>query len=354
MAHRKDTHDIGFIIEPALRRDFELTGNRRSLESIIVAANSLASRYDGNARAIRSWDTFVNNRHRFETRQSGFLVIIDSMCNLDLLYYAGHHSGSKDLIEIATIHAHTVIRTLLRTVPGTEKAKYPEYATSHVANLCPASGDLVRRLTAQGFSDTSTWARGQAWAILGFAQTYQWTKEVVFLETACGLAQHFMHRMDTAPQCVEVGVEKGRPIGRHVPLWDFDAPVDEKMPLRDSSAGMIAANGMLLLHGALTGLGDQEGAAKFLQHAKSIVIDTLSMCYAPDRLALAAKVHTDCSVEPAVVRVDAGVPSFEMLLKNATANFNKDWTDRFADHGLVYGDYYLLEFGNRLLQIGLV
>lgn len=81
MSNRTDTHDIGFIVEPALRRDFELTGDRRSLESILRAADNLASRYDETTRAIRSWDTFVNNFHNYASKDTGFLVIIDSMCS---------------------------------------------------------------------------------------------------------------------------------------------------------------------------------------------------------------------------------------------------------------------------------
>ena len=81
MAYRTDTHDIGFIVEPALRRHYELTGDRRSYESVLTAAHSLATRYSDVARAIRSWDTFVNNGHNFDTKDTCFLVIIDSMCS---------------------------------------------------------------------------------------------------------------------------------------------------------------------------------------------------------------------------------------------------------------------------------
>lgn len=81
MAYRTDTHDIGFIVEPALRRDYELTGNAKSLGSILTAAESLASRYNEKTSAIRSWDTFVNNHHGFSSKENCFLVIIDSMCS---------------------------------------------------------------------------------------------------------------------------------------------------------------------------------------------------------------------------------------------------------------------------------
>ena len=72
----------------------------------------------------------------------------------------------------------------------------------------------------------------------------------MFLETACGLAEHFIARLEVAPASVEVQVKGGK-AGRYVPLWDFDAPIDENDPLRDSSAGMIAANGLLIISNCL-------------------------------------------------------------------------------------------------------
>ena len=375
MAHRKDTHDIGFIVEPALRRDYELTGNEQSLRSILTAAESLATRYNDKTRAIRSWDRFINNRHHYTDRDSGFLVIIDSMCSkcslvnlysvntglsltavgidLDLLYYAGHHFSSQRLIDIATTHAHTVRKTHLREVTPSKGSKRPQYATCHVANLCPETGEIRQRLTAQGFSDSSTWARGQAWAIMGYAQTYSWTKDPVFLETACGLAEHFIDRMETAPQCVEIEQADGGKTGRYVPLWDFDAPIDEKNPLRDSSAGVIAANGMLLMYSAMMASGNSTDGLRFFQYAMKIVKDTLELCYATDELKLVLRGTANGDVEAVAESANASVPSFDAILMKATANFNENWTDKYYDHGLVYGDYYLLEFGNRLLQMGI-
>ncbi|KAJ6447284.1 glucuronyl hydrolase [Purpureocillium lavendulum] len=357
MAYRTDTHDIGFIVEPALRRDYELTGNAQSLQSIMTAAESLASRYSEATSAIRSWDTFVNNRHGFSRKEDCFLVIIDSMCNLDLLYYAGHHASSQRLIDIATTHAHTVRQTHLRQVPS-EGSAYAQYSTCHVANVCPETGKVVQRLTAQGYADDSTWARGQAWAILGYAQTYNWTKDPVFLSTACGLAEHFIARMESAPSSVEVVQADGTKTGRYVPLWDFDAPIDESDPLRDSSAGMIAANGLLLIHCSLNATGDAAGAQRFFDYAIKIVKETLELCYGTDELRLVVRDGDGEGGGRGTVAAefvgngDAAQP-FDAILKRATANFNRDWTDKYANHGLVYGDYYLLEFGNRLLHAGI-
>lgn len=81
MASRTDTHDMGFIIQPSLQMDWELTGNRRSLQSVLTAAESLASRYDERVKAIRSWDTAINKRYNYVDKDVDFLVIIDSMCS---------------------------------------------------------------------------------------------------------------------------------------------------------------------------------------------------------------------------------------------------------------------------------
>jgi hypothetical protein len=81
MDTRTDTHDMSFIIQPALRMDWELTGNHESLKNVVTAAESLASRYDERVGAIRSWDHAVNNRYSFTDTEKDFLVIIDSMCS---------------------------------------------------------------------------------------------------------------------------------------------------------------------------------------------------------------------------------------------------------------------------------
>lgn len=83
MHGRTDTHDIGFIVMPALRADWELFGDTRSLSSIVKAAKSLATRYVSSARAIRSWDLLKKKDIEILDQEDNMIVIIDSMCNLD-------------------------------------------------------------------------------------------------------------------------------------------------------------------------------------------------------------------------------------------------------------------------------
>ncbi|KAK2808449.1 hypothetical protein FQN50_004657 [Emmonsiellopsis sp. PD_5] len=367
MASRTDTHDMGFIIQPSLRADWELTRNTESLQQVLTAAKSLASRYDDRVKAIRSWDKLTTKKHTITNLEEDFLVIIDGMCNLDLLYYAGHHLSSSHLISLATTHAHTIAKTLLRP-ESTNSSTFPPhhppiqpYSTYHVANLSPQTGTIKAKMTAQGYADASTWARGQAWAIMGYAQTYLWTHDRVFLDISCGLAEYFIARLETAPECVDVLGTGTHCTGRYVPLWDFDAPIlDTSFPLRDSSAGVIAANGLVLLYQSLAAVGLQALAVRYLDVAVRIVRDTVALCLAPDRWVIATREGVgEGSVD--VVRVPTGEgegegdgDSFDAILMHATANFNEFDFRRYWDHGLVYGDYFLVEFGNKLLRLGLV
>ncbi|KAL4982003.1 Six-hairpin glycosidase-like protein [Aspergillus falconensis] len=374
MKARTDTHDIGFILQPSLRKDWELTSNRESLHALITGAHSLASRFVPSVGVIRSWDALRQADVNITSLEEDCLVIIDSMMNLDLLYYAANHSGERKLADIATTHARTAMRSLLRCESHPDKeGKYPLqlYSTYHVVNFDPKTGAIKAHRTAQGYAKNSTWARGQAWAITGFAETYNWTKEREFLDVACGLAEYFIHRLEASPACVErpvTGPEPseeagGRKIGRYVPLWDFDAPIeDEQSPLRDSSAGVIAANGMLLLSQALAGIAalarygeggsELELASRYRSFAMKIVTDTIEYSLSPEKATL----QLGSGLEVVRVQVQDVIPGkrFDAILKNATANHNSQDHDRYSDHGLVYADYYLLEFGNQLLRMGLV
>lgn len=72
---------MGFIVQPALQTDYELTGDAECLESVTKAAYALASRWDDKVKAIRSWDVAINDRYSITNMDENFLVIIDSMCS---------------------------------------------------------------------------------------------------------------------------------------------------------------------------------------------------------------------------------------------------------------------------------
>jgi hypothetical protein len=65
----------------SLRMDWELNGTEASLKSYVMAAESLATRYDDRVRAIRSWDKAVSHSYEIVDKEKNFLIIIDSMCS---------------------------------------------------------------------------------------------------------------------------------------------------------------------------------------------------------------------------------------------------------------------------------
>lgn len=75
------------MLMPALQKDWELTGNRESLDFLITAAHSLATRFDKRVNAVRSWDTLVTKRQNITDQETNFLIIIDSMCSESSIMY---------------------------------------------------------------------------------------------------------------------------------------------------------------------------------------------------------------------------------------------------------------------------
>lgn len=225
-----------------------------------------------------------------------------------MLYYVADLTNNTRLAEIATTHALTTLSAHIR----------PDNSTCHVVNFEQADGSVKERMTNQGYSDTSCWARGQAWGIVGYAQAYHWTKKPQFLDASRRLANYFIEHL---PQ-------------DYVPYWDFDAPLPGP---RDTSAALVAAYGMLLLHQAI------QGDKNYRETALQIIEAVISQSLAPE----ARFVRTSRGDEA----VDLGGP--ETIVLNATINNYEFAPRRWADHGLVYADYYFLLIGNELLRMGL-
>ncbi|KAM5346350.1 hypothetical protein ACJ41O_009355 [Fusarium nematophilum] len=334
-ASLQGTHDIGFMICPWARLRWELQHDLRSFDTLMRAADTLASRFSETVGCLRSWDTCQTRIYNFTDLQEDFLVIIDNMLNLDLLFWAAANTSSPvksaELYHKAISHARTSQRTHVA----------PDGSTIHVANFDPRTGSLKAKLTNQGFSHQSCWARGQGWAIAGFAQSYQWTSDSSFLATARRCADYFIRRL---PESL-------------VPPWDFDAPARDsegKAQPRDTSAAMIAAYGMLLIHESLVSLGEP---SDYLDWALRI---TNAVCrdYLNERAVFKQQTQSVETVEhgeltgvsgPVHVLMGAG----DTIVNGATINNFEFAPRRWADHGLVYADYYFLLVGNKLLEMGI-
>ncbi|MDQ4049254.1 MAG: glycoside hydrolase family 88 protein [Actinomycetota bacterium] len=286
------THDVGFIMLSSYVRAWALTRRPAYRRIALRAAGSLASRFNPRVGATRSWG-------RRRTRR--FTVIVDNLMNLELLFWADRHGGRGPWSRIAHRHALTTLRDHVR----------PDGSTYHVVDYDGATGRVIGKRTVQGAFAESTWSRGQAWAINGFATAYRYTRDARLLRAARRVARWWSAHV---------------PPGG-VPPWDFDAPSATPAlagpfdgvprPARDSSAASIAASGLL----ALARLEpDPASARRFRATARSTLRTLRSRRY-----------------------LARGTRSRSILL-HGTANHPGGLTDT----GLIYGDYYFLEALARL------
>ena len=93
-------------------------------------------------------------------------------------------------------------------------------------------GTVLRKKTAQGYSDSSAWARGQAWGLYGYTVCYRETKNPKYLAQAEHIADFYLSHPNLPADLI--------------PYWDFNAP-DIPNAKRDASAGAVAASGLLEL-----------------------------------------------------------------------------------------------------------
>ena len=134
----------------------------------------------------------------------------------------------------------------------------------------------------------------------------------------------------------------------YVPLWDFDAPIEaDREPVRDVSAGLIAANGMLLLHQIMQ--GEAGTSSRYLSTASRIAKETIALSLSTDRASFTLREDENGIAKPYVKD-----GSFDSILRNSTVCKHEHSLRVYYDTGLVYADYYFLELGNKLIRMGLV
>lgn len=226
------THDLGFMMFCSFGNAERMAPSPAYEEILMNSAKSLASRFDETVGCIRSWDS--NN--------DDFLVIIDNMMNLELLFWATEHSGDSTYYDIAVRHADTTMKNHFRK----------DNSSYHVLNYDVNTGKVKEKKTAQGFSDASAWARGQAWGLYGYTVMYRATGKRKYLDQAVKIAEFILNHPNLPED--------------KVPYWDFDAP-DIPDALRDSSAGAIIASALLELKNYVK----RDKAEKYAVNAQKIL-----------------------------------------------------------------------------------
>ena len=274
--YRKNTHDLGFMVFCSYGNAYRITKNEAYKTAVIEACESLISRFNPTIGSIKSWDW---------AKQWQFPVIIDNMMNLEMLFWASKETGDPKYRDIAITHANTTLSNHFR----------PDMSSFHVVDYDTITGQPVAWQTHQGLSDDSSWARGQAWGLYGFAVCFRETGDVRYLEAAKKIAAFTKENL---PEDL-------------VAYWDFNDPAIPNTH-RDASAAAITASALYILS-SVTDQGKEEYAA--------LADNILSSLSSPQYLA--------------ELGVNGG-----FLIQHCVGNKPKNSE---VDTPLNYADYYYLE-----------
>ena len=284
--YRNRDHEAGFIIYRSYGLGYKFTQNTAYKAVIIEAAHSLATRYNPTVGCIRSWD----NRY--------FPVIIDGMMVLETLFWAAKNGGDANLYNIALSHA-------LKTRENNVRSDGSNF---QIVDYNPLNGSVISRTNKQGYSDSTTWSRGQAWGIYGFSVAYRETKDSRFLETAQKLADYFINNLPSD----------------HIPYWDFKAP-NIPNEEKDVSAAAISASGLLEL-------------------STLIAIDSLQKKYYDEALNILVSLSSSQYLAE-------GTNSKGILLHGVGNRMNQDPIAGEVDVSLIYADHFFIEALLRYKQL---
>ncbi|MEN9403825.1 MAG: hypothetical protein RL091_2528 [Verrucomicrobiota bacterium] len=274
------THDLGFMLYCSYGNGLRLTGNAAYREVLLNGAKSLRTRFSPTVGCIKSWDRGVG--------PYDFPVIIDNMMNLEFMLWAAQAGNVPAYRELSISHADTTLKNHFR----------PDNSSVHVVDYDTATGKIIKRVTHQGITDDSAWARGQAWGLYGYTVMYRETHEPRYLEQANKIAAFIMHHP-------RLPADK-------VPYWDFDAPGIPNEP-RDAAAAAIICSALLELRNYVTGSLAQNYSDFAEQQLRSLA-------------------------SPAYLAQPGENGGF--LLKHATGNYPKKSE---IDTPINYTDYYFLE-----------
>ena len=262
-------HDIGFLMFCSYGKGYEVNHSQDYKNVILASADSLATLFNPIVGTILSWPREVKPRNWPHN------TIMDNMINLEMLFWAAKNGGNPYLFDIAVAHADKTMKYHFR----------PDYTSYHVAVYDTLTGEFIKGVTHQGYSDDSMWARGQAWAIYGYTVVYRETKDVRYLDFVQKVTDVYLKNLPED----------------YVPYWDFNDPSIPDAP-RDASAACVVASALLELSGYLPA----EKALEYKQAAVKMLASLSSDKYQCGKSKPAFLLHSTGHL-PAGSEIDASI-----------------------------------------------
>ncbi|MGV3546538.1 MAG: glycoside hydrolase family 88 protein [Pedobacter sp.] len=296
-------HDIGFVMYCSYGNALRLEKDPKKIEEynkiLIHSAKTALTRFDPKVGLIKSW----NRKASWDGKTMWqYPVIIDNMMNLEMLCYVSKITGDPVYKNAAISHAVKTMENHFRS----------DYSTYHVVDYDPQTGKVLHQQTNQGYSDNSTWSRGQGWAIYGFTMMYRETGDKLFLEAAKKAANFYLNHPNLPKDKIpywdfNVG-QKG-----YQPDWKTDNRINLAQIPRDASAGALVASGLL----ELSTFVKKKQKQFYFKNA-----ETMQKSLSSDKYL--AKTGTNGG----------------FILKHSVGSFPHNFE---VDAPLVYADYYFLE-----------
>ncbi len=252
----------------------------------------LALKVSGAVQA-RRWTRLPDGGfiHSFNGPHSLFVDTIRSLRSLALGHRLGHRLSEEQDAQVSLLERlvqHAKATAGFSIYYGRGRDQYDVRGrTTHEAIFNPVNGSFRGPNSQQGYSPFSTWTRGLAWAMLGFAEQLEFLATIPddALEPFSGRHAVEWFMREAACATCDFYIEQGT-ASDGIPYWDTGAPglahlsgwqdhpadpFNDHEPV-DSSAAGIAAQGLLRFARYLQARGDD--GTRYLQ-AGLAVLDVL-------------------------------------------------------------------------------
>ncbi len=235
--------------------------------------------------------------HSFNGAHSLFVDTIRSCRSLILSHRLGHVLQEEgdvrvNLLERAVQHLKATATYSVYYGEGRDSWDV-RGRTAHEIIFNVKDGNYRCPSTQQGYSGFTTWTRGLAWAMCGFAEEMEWLgseNEIEFLSSGSKKELEQIMLKAALATC-DFYIENSPADG--IPYWDTGAPglvnlgnykerpaepFNDYEPV-DSSAAAIASQGLLRLGFYLKSKGDMEAGKKYWQAGINVIRTLLSDSY---------------------------------------------------------------------------